>query len=83
MLTVLDLPRIRAGGAEPGVELLLDLGVLLEHGDEGVAQDAGQLALEMRPHVLQQTDRIYRVCTYSLCRYSTSYFRPRLSAFRI
>ena len=54
MLTILDPPNIRPGaGADPGVELLLNAGILLEHGDEGAAQNASQLALKVRPHVLQ------------------------------
>ena len=59
MLTILDPPNIRPGaGADPGVELLLDPGVLLEHGDEGGAQDAAQLALKVRPHVLLRVKRL-------------------------
>ena len=54
MLTILDHPDIRPGAAaDSGVELLLDPGILLKHGDEGTAQDAAQLALQVRPHVLQ------------------------------
>ena len=53
MLTILDPANIRPSGGDPGVELLLDPGVLLEHGDEGAAQDAAQLALQVRPHVLR------------------------------
>ena len=81
ILTVLDLPRIRSdGGAESRVELLFDFGVLLKHGDEGVAQNAGQLALEMRPHVLQQTrsDQIYSCL--ELHNAECGYFHSRMSA---
>ena len=64
MLTILDHPNIRPGAAaDPGVELLLNAGILLEHGDEGAAQDAAQLALKVRPHVLQ----VLRDCERIIC----------------
>ena len=34
------------GGLYPGVELDLDVGVLLEHGGEGVTEEDRQLALD-------------------------------------